>query len=114
MSKESYPEIITSLPEADIPLPGVVGWIAQGKDFQIVFFDIEPTGTLPPHSHSAQYGVVLEGEMTLTIAGKARKYTKGDTYYIPEGVVHQAEFQTHFRAIDFFAETDRYKPKILR
>lgn len=111
MIKDSYPEIITSLPEADIPLPGVLGWIAQGKNFQIVFFDIEPSGNLPPHSHSAQFGVVLEGEMTLTIAGETKRYSKGDTYYIPEGVIHQAKFHTHFRALDFFAEPDRYKPK---
>lgn len=111
MTEDPYPKIITSLPKADIPLPGVVGWIAQGRDFQIVFFDIEPVGTLPPHSHSAQFGIVIEGEMTLTIGEEAKRYSKGDTYYIPEGVVHQAEFHTYFRALDFFAEPDRYKPK---
>jgi hypothetical protein len=88
MTKNPYPEIITSLPQADIPLSGVQGWIAQGKEFQIIFFDIEPTGTLPPHRHSGQFGVVIEGEMSLT-----------------------AEFHSHFRALDFFAEPERYKAK---
>ena len=111
MSRKIYPEIITSLPKADIPLPGVQGWIAQGQDFQIVFFDIEPTGTLPPHSHSAQFGIVIEGEMSLTVGGKTKRYSKGDSYYIPEEVEHQAEFHTHFRALDFFAEPARYSTK---
>lgn len=111
MSEQPYPEIITSLPKADIPLQGVNGWIAQGKNFQIVFFDIEPTGTLPSHSHSAQFGIVIEGEMTLTIEGETKRYSKGDSYYIPDGAVHQAEFHTHFRALDFFAESARYKSK---
>jgi quercetin dioxygenase-like cupin family protein len=112
MTKNPYPEIITSLPQADIPLSGVQGWIAQGKEFQIIFFDIEPTGTLPPHRHSGQFGVVIEGEMSLTIAGETKKYTKGDTYYIPDGVEHQAEFHCQFKALDFFAEPERYKIKV--
>ena len=111
MPEETYPDIIKNLPEADVPLPGVQAWIAQGKDFQIVFFEIEPVGAIPPHSHSAQYGIVLEGEMTLTIDGKSRRCIKGDSYFIPEGVVHQAEFHTHFRALDFFAEPTRYSTK---
>ncbi len=111
MIRSTFPDIITSLPNADISMEGVKGWIAQGKDFQIVFFEIEPTGILPPHSHSAQWGIVVEGEMSLTIAGETKKYTKGDSYYIPEGVVHQAKFHTHFRALDFFAEPSRYNLK---
>ncbi|MHA1448986.1 MAG: cupin domain-containing protein [Candidatus Hodarchaeales archaeon] len=111
MTAESYPEIIRNLPEADVSLPGVQAWIAQGKEFQVVFFEIEPTGALPPHSHSAQFGIVIEGEMTLTIDGKSKKYVKGDSYYIPEGIVHQAEFHTSFRAMDFFAEPSRYSIK---
>jgi len=106
-----YPEIISSLPEAEIPLEGIQGWIAQGENFQIVFFDISPVGQLPPHSHAAQFGVVLEGEMTLTITGESKSYSKGDTYYIPAGAEHSAEFHTPVKAIDFFAEPSRYHPK---
>lgn len=108
MYEKPYPHIITNLPKAKIPLDGVEGWIAQGEHFQIVFLDIEPTGVLPPHSHSAQFGIVIEGEMTLTIDGQGKRYYPGDSYYIPAGVEHQAEFHTHFRALDFFNEPARY------
>lgn len=111
MTSDSFPEIIKTLPRADISIDGVQAWIAQGKEFQIVFFEIKAGILLPPHSHSAQYGIVIEGEMTLTISGKAKRYRKGDTYYIPEGAIHQAEIHTFFRALDFFAEPARYKPK---
>ncbi|MHA2203352.1 MAG: cupin domain-containing protein [Candidatus Hodarchaeales archaeon] len=110
MTKGKFPKIITSLPIADIPIEGVQGWVAQGKDFQIIFFEIEP-GSLPPHSHSTQWGIVVEGEMSLTIGKDIKRYKKGDSYYIPEGVIHQAEFHTHFRALDFFEEPERYKTK---
>ncbi len=62
-----YPDLIKNLPEADIDFKGVRGWISQAKDHQIVFFDIEPIGEISAHSHSAQWGIVIDGEMDLTI-----------------------------------------------
>ena len=106
-----YPETIRTLPAADISLEGVTGWLLQGEGRQVVFFDIEPIGAIPEHSHAAQFGVVLDGEMTLTIAGVARRYARGDTYFIPAGVPHGAVFHTRFRAIDVFDEPARYKPR---
>ena len=110
MVKDKFPEIISSLPGADISIDGVRGWIAQGKEFQIVFFEIAP-GKIPAHSHSAQWGIIIEGEMTLTIEGETKRYGKGDSYYIPEGAIHYAECHTFVRALDFFAEPQRYKLK---
>ncbi|MHA2296378.1 MAG: cupin domain-containing protein [Candidatus Hodarchaeales archaeon] len=109
--KEEFPEIISSLPEADIPIPGVQGWIAQGKEFQIIFFDVETTEEVPPHSHGEQYGIIIEGEVSLTIGGETRRYSKGDTFYVPEGVVHHAVFHSRFRSVEFFVDTQRYKVK---
>ena len=108
LSDDGYPENIRNLPKVKISLQGVQGWLAQGNDFQVVFFEIEPIGSIPPHSHKAQYGIVLEGKMRLTIGDTTKIYEKGDSYFIPEGVVHQAEFLTHFRAMDFFFEPNRY------
>lgn len=108
MVNEDYPEIIRNLPKVKISLQGVQGWLAQGNDFQVVFFEIEPIGSIPPHSHKAQYGIVLEGKMKLTIGDETKLYEKGDTYFIPEGVMHQAEFLTNFKAMDFFFEPSRY------
>ena len=106
-----FPEIIESLPEADIPFKGVNGRLLQGDNMQAVFLDIEPIGEVTEHTHSAQFGVVLDGKMSLTIGGETKKYEKGDTYYIPEGVPHSAVFHTKFKAIDFFNEKERYKTK---
>jgi quercetin dioxygenase-like cupin family protein len=106
-----YPEIITSLPSADIPFSGIRGNLLQGNDQQLVFMTIEPVGKLPPHSHGAQWGVVLDGEMELTIGDETKRYLKGDSYYIPDGVVHSANFLSKVRAVDFFDDKERYKPK---
>ena len=111
MAGAGFPEVITRLPEADIPIPGVRGWISQADDHQVVFFDIDPIGEIPPHSHAEQWGIVVEGEVELTIGGETRRYHPGDSYYIPAGVVHSASFLSHVRAIDVFAESERYKTK---
>ena len=111
MASSPYAEVITHLPQVDIPLSGVQGWLSQARDHQIVFFEIEPIGEIPLHSHGEQWGIVVEGEMELTIGGETKRYGPGDSYYIPAGVEHGAKFQTHFRAIDVFADVDRYKAK---
>jgi len=109
LSDDAYPECIKNLPKAKIPFPGVQGWVAQGKESQTVFFEIEPIGAVLPHSHGAQYGIVIEGEMVLTIGEDIKTYTKGDSYFIPEGVVHHAKFNTFCRVMDYFAELRRYE-----
>jgi len=109
MSSEFYPPEIAALPEADVSFPGVRGRLLQGPAQQLVFFEIDPIGEVKPHSHGAQWGVVLDGEMELTIGADTRTYRKGDSYYIPAGVVHSARFRTQTRAIDFFAEPERYR-----
>jgi len=106
-----YPDFIRGLPEIDIPLDGVRGWLLQGGDKQVVFFDIQPVGIVPPHSHCAQWGIMLDGEMALTIDGETKTYRKGDTYFIPEGVIHSAEFKSRVNVIDYFDAPDRYGTK---
>ena len=108
--KQVFPKMITRLPEADIEFKGVKGWISQSEYHQIVFLEIESIGKVAEHSHGAQWGVIVEGEMDLTIGGITKTYKKGDSYYIPEGVLHSAVFKSKTWAVDFFADSYRYKP----
>jgi len=105
------PAMITRLPEADLPFPSsaLKTSVLQSHNGQLVFFQIHKDIEIPPHSHKGQWGIVLEGELEMTIGGKTRKYRPGDTYYIPEGVVHSAKVPAGCKAIDFFEEPDRYK-----
>ena len=111
--KQRFPKIITDLPEADTQFNGVRGWIAQGKNHQIVFFEMEPFAEVPEHSHSyTQWGIVVEGRMELTIGDETKIYEKGDDYIISAHVKHSAKFLTACRVIDFFGEKMRYKPRV--
>lgn len=110
--KPSFPKVITDLPEANIPFKGLRGWIAQGSDHQIVFFEIESSREVSEHSHTyAQWGIVVEGKMELTISGKTQICKKGDDYSIPPQAKHSAKFLAKSRVIDFFGEQTRFKPK---
>ena len=109
-----YPKLIRRLPEIDISVEGVRGWLIQHDKIQAVFFDIQPDREIPPHSHCAQWGFVLEGEMWLTIDGKTKHYSKGDWYYISEGITHSATFPTRFHAIDFFDDPTNFTRNFLR
>lgn len=109
MTSEPYPDCIKNLPKAKIPFDGVKAYIVQGESTQVGFFEIEPIGIVPPHSHGAQYGFVIEGEMLLTIGNETKLYRKGDSYFIQAGVIHSAEFKTFCRVMDFFGEPQRYE-----
>jgi quercetin dioxygenase-like cupin family protein len=86
-----YPEAITRLPEADIPFEGVKAWILQADMSQLVFFEFEADANVPEHSHDyAQWGIVIDGKMELTINGKPRICEKGDEYVISAEAKHFA------------------------
>ena len=111
---KGFPRFIADLPEADIQFKGVRAWISQGDNHQVVFFDIAASGMVTEHYHETpQWGVVVEGEMELTIYGKPKVYRKGDEYHIPARAKHSARFRSRCRTVDFFCEKDRYKPKHL-
>ena len=111
MGEEIFPKMVTDLPEIDISLEGVRGWLLQGADRQVVFFEIEHIGAIPEHSHGEQWGIVVEGEAELTVNGVKKICRKGDHYHIPAGALHSVAIRTRVKAIDFFAEANRYKPK---
>lgn len=110
--KSRYPEVITSLPEAEVPFDGAKAWIMQGTLNQIVFFEFKAGIDLPEHSHSyPQWGIVIEGKMELKINGKPRTCQNGDEYLIPIQAKHSAKFLKRTRVMDFFSEKARYKSK---
>lgn len=106
-----FPDIIRDLPEADIPVEGLHSHLSQGADQQFVFMSFENDAEIPEHSHAAQWGVVLDGEIDLWIDGKRRVLKKGDTYFIPKGVAHSAKIRKGYKDLTLFDQKDRYAVK---
>jgi quercetin dioxygenase-like cupin family protein len=101
------PEIL-SLPKVEIPVSGVTGYCLQNDERQVVFFVFEEGVSFPDHSHCAQRGVVISGEMTMEIDGETNLYEAGDQYFVPEGVTHRATFSRPTVLIDMSDVAERY------
>lgn len=106
-----FPPIISELPEANIPMAGVRGWLLQGASRQAVFFELPAGAVVPEHAHGAQWGIVISGELELSVAGVRRTYRKGDTYEIPAGAPHSAVCAGGALVLDLFADPARYEAK---
>jgi len=106
-----FPDIITRHPSADIPIDGVDSRLIQTGRQQFIFMEFDQDIEVPEHSHNAQWGVVLDGEMELTIAGQPRILRKGDTYYIDKNVRHSAKIKKGYKDLTLFDQADRYKDK---
>jgi len=112
MPKENFfPEMITKLPEADIPLEGVHSHLFQSQNQQFIFMSFDKDVQVPEHSHEGQWGVVLDGEIELTVEGKKSVFVRGDTYFIPKGVKHGAKIKKGYKDLTLFDQKDRYKVK---
>ncbi|PKM95620.1 MAG: cupin domain-containing protein [Firmicutes bacterium HGW-Firmicutes-1] len=109
---ELFPEPILNLPKADIPIKGIDAYLSQAKDHQVIFMNFSEDVDLPEHSHESQWGVVLEGKIDLIINGIKNSYTKGDRYFIPQGVKHCGRIYAGYADITFFDQKDRYKVKV--
>jgi hypothetical protein len=111
MNPSAFPSFLRSLPEADLPFAGLRGWLLQGDPGLVMFNESEVEVAVAEHSHGDQWGVILDGQIELTIGDRTHTYARGDTYFIPAGTPHRARIHPGFRAIDVFADRDRYRAR---
>ena len=106
-----FPAMITRLPPAKLPVAGVSSHLFQGERQQFIFMTFNQDVEIAEHSHEAQWGVVLDGQIELTIGGERRVLSKGDTYFIPQGVPHSAKIGRGYKDLTLFNQKDRYQPE---
>lgn len=107
-----FPAWINDLPEVDTPFEGLEGRLLSGPNGQTVFFLATRDLYVPPHSHGAQYGVVVAGRVEVRIGGgEVRVLAPGDTYEIAAGEEHSARVGAGTALVEVFQEPDRYAAK---
>lgn len=111
MTSQDFPSFVRSLPEADLSCAGLRGWLLQGDTGQVLYNESDTEVNVPEHAHGEQWGVVLKGRIELVIEGRTKIFTRGDMYHIPAGALHRAHIFPGFRAVDHFADRDRYRVK---
>ena len=63
--------------------------IHHGQHITFALVEVEPNAALPAHSHAnEQAGVVVQGEITLTVDGNKRTMRTGEGWVIPPNAVH--------------------------
>jgi len=83
-----------------------------GEKLMLALVDLEPDAILPVHQHPhEQGGVVLEGEMLLTVDEESKLVRPGDMYLIPGNVPHSARVgPMPTRVLDIFSPVrEEYK-----
>lgn len=111
MTETSFPAFVRALPAAALPFPGLCGWLLQSNPGQVLFMEAAVDVAVTEHSHGDQWGIVVDGALELTIGGVTRTYGRGDSYFIPAGTPHRAHLHPGFRALDYFADPDRYQAR---
>ena len=70
--------------------PGVTAKIASGEKLMFSLVALDPGAVVPEHSHPhEQMGMMVSGDMELTVAGETRRLSGNDIYLIPGGVPHK-------------------------
>ena len=102
-------------PETRTPkelVPGVVVRTFWGEQMLASLVDLAAGAVVPSHSHPhEQFGMLLRGEMQMTIAGETRTVRAGDLYFVPGGVEHGVHVgATDAQAIEAFSPVrEEYK-----
>jgi len=106
-----FPAFVKSLPQVDLPFQGVQAWLLQADRGQVVFVEADERVAVPEHSHGDQWGIVVDGEIDLLVGHQVQTYKRGDSYYIPAGTPHAVRLFKGSRAVDYFADPNRYRPR---
>ncbi len=84
---------------------GAVARAIHGERMTMAVIDLDPDLDVPEHRHeNEQLGFVLQGQITMVIAGDSRKLSPGDTYSIRSDTTHSARTGPHgATVVDIFA-----------
>ncbi len=87
------------------PAPGIRMRAPYGERMMMTRFDLDEGSVIPLHNHPhEQVGIVLEGEIEVTLAGETRTLGPGDAYIIPGGVDHEVKtLRAPCRVLDVFS-----------
>lgn len=101
------PEFIRALAAPDIDVEGLHASMVTGEAL-VLFISLDERLDTPEHTHSDEWGVILDGECDITIDGKTTKYRRGDTYFTPAGTPHSVVGYAGLSSIEVFADPNRF------
>jgi len=97
---EKFPALIRGLPAFEGPFDA----FQLAADSCDVLFASYPAGTsIDSHTHDTNnIGIIIRGELILTLNGETTRYTVGDWYQVPAQTEHSARFDQETAEIEFW------------
>ena len=69
--------------------PGILSKVESGKNLTMAFMEITPSKEGTAHDHPFdQCGIVIEGEIEMSVGEDKKLLKPMETYFIPAGVKH--------------------------
>lgn len=104
MDGARWPDFVRALPVASVPVPGLDARVVDDGACQVALFDFAEDAVVAEHIHADKWGILVAGQMTLSVAGSERPLAAGDSYFVPAGVPHGAQVVAGSRIIEIFGE----------
>ncbi|HCU65161.1 MAG TPA: cupin domain-containing protein [Rheinheimera sp.] len=75
----------------------------QAKGAEVLFASYQAGMQILAHQHDTDnYGVIIRGELILTMQGESRRFGVGDWYHVPAFCEHAARFEVETDEIEFW------------
>lgn len=96
----SYPKKIKELPLYDGRFDA---YKLEAKDADVLFASYPAGTSIPPHVHDTDnHGVIVKGELILTVNGSKHRIGVGEWYHVPAGAEHSVEFELETDEVEFW------------
>ena len=101
----AFPESVRRLPRTS--LAGADVYVHDNPTSQILFIEVpgdRPAVLVPTHTHDVEWGIVVEGEIEMTIGGRVERHVAGMVHLIPAQVPHSFRFRPGTSSVHYFVE----------
>ncbi|MEK6220819.1 MAG: cupin domain-containing protein [Chloroflexota bacterium] len=107
---EIFPNAIRNLPHAQHNFPKTDVFLSQSDSHQILFLQSQEDYVIEEHRNQAEWCIVLEGKIEITMQGNTQGFEKGECYFVPADISHWANVYAGFVGIVFFDDPKRFQP----
>ncbi|HLY77657.1 MAG TPA: cupin domain-containing protein [Thermoplasmata archaeon] len=100
-----FPETVRRLPRSS--LAGADVFVHDAGSTQVLFIEVPATHAaviVPTHTHDAEWGIVVEGEIVMTFPDRTEIHSAGMTHWIPAQLPHSFRFVPGTSSIHYFVE----------
>jgi len=105
-----YPEFFKTMSKPDVPMDGLTAFMMSDRA-QVIFYELPEGSTAAEHVNCDEWGLVIEGQVSVTMNSETTTYGTGETFFIPDGVPHSLVNHPGVVGITVFDDPARFPAK---